>query len=690
MRRVRNVSVCVTLALALPVLQAGDEAAAAKKKAVKAKKAPVKTAPAAKPAAPAPAAAPTPAAAQTAAPPVAAEPAPPPAPASVPAPAAATSPTAPAATTPAAVPAGKPAAPAVAGKPAAPVAPTAPTAPTAAAAAKPAPAPVAEPAAKSPPPPPAEPDARPSDEAARILILAREGRRDFKAGRTEAALQKLRQASEDGEREPIDRDARVQIHLMYAWALYSSGDAAAAQAQAERAVELNPSDADAQHDLAELQLENGQRDQAAQTAQRALDLGLSGQSAAEMRAIVRGGRPDSWRSRLHGQASVTLGFDSNAAQGDDYQTIAGKSTRGAAKNQTERLGNVRIFRSLREDPILGTTVYQRAVVADYQTALPAQNQAALPLDLALAVRYSFVKTQTADVSAGYQFAQLFMLFAQSADNNLLPSAETYHLQRHTLSLVGQLQPKASIDITARLDGFVTMSGLSRFTPFQGGLLASAYGVFSQSARWHTHAELSYLLRQSFDQANDGYLNSHRIRALVGQELRWRFLRPLLSYRFTYDASGVLQVQAPLSIMYASSALPTDPPQPASLGTYTYNAPLSYHGHQLSLGSTATLPLGIDAMAALRYELMGYTGAYTATYVGNNVGSIPPLAPFDLPAVQRLDHRFSVDVGASKALPYHLRLGVAYGLLVNLSNMANALDNRNFSKHSVLLSLSYSR
>lgn len=520
--------------------------------------------------------------------------------------------------------------------------------------------------------------------------MAREGRRDFKAGRVSEALAKLRQASEDGERESIDRDVRVQIHLMYAWALWGAADSVEAQTQAERAVELDPSDADAHHDLAELQLENGQREQAAKTAQRALDLGLSGSAAADMRAIQRGGNVDSWRTRLHMAAGVALGFDSNAAQGDDYQTIAGKSTRGAAKNQTERLASVRIFRSLREDPILGPAVYQRAVVADYQTALPEQSQAALPLDLALGARYSFYKTATADVSAGYQFAQLFMLFAQGADNNLLPSAETYHLQRHSVSLLGRLQPKSSIDVTARLDGFATMSGLSRFTPFQGGLLASGHGVFSESALWHTHADLSYLWRQSFDQPNDGYLNSHRVRALIGQELRWRFLRPMLSYRFTYDASGTLQVQAPLAIMYASGAQPTDPPMPASLGTYTYNAPLSYHGHQISLSVALILPLGIDARAALRYEFMGYTGLYTATYVGNNVGSIPALAPFALPDVQRADHRASIDLAAGKDLPHHLRIDLAYGLLVNVSNVANALDNRNFRKHSVLASLTYSR
>lgn len=693
MRGIRNVSVCLTLALAVPAFVAVQDGSAAKKKPVKAKRPPPAKAKAAPPAkgtkdAPPAAASPAPPPAESKAP--AAAPPPTAVPAASAAPAAPTAPAAPAASpapspSPSAPPAPQNTASPVASKPAVSgsVPATTQTAP--------APDPTLRPATPAPAPVEAKPSEPASDDAAtRVVRLAREGRRDFKAGKTAEALRKLRQATDDGERDQIAPDVRAQIHLMYAWALWSSGDGVAAQQQAERAVELQPEDAEAHHDLAELQQENGQRDEARRSAQRSLDLGVRGRSADEMRTIVGGTEPAGWRSRLHGQAEVSIGFDSNAAQGDDYQTIAGKSTRGAAKNQAERLASVRIFRSLREDPILGPTVYQRAVQADYATAQAAQTQVGLPLDVSLGVRYSFLKSQSVDLSAGYQFGQLFMLFAQPADNNLLPSAETYHLQRHTATFLAQLQPTSALNVRARLDGFVTMSGLSRFTPFQGGLQASGHGVYSWSPRWHTHADLAYLFRQSFDQPNDGYLNGHRIRVLLGQELRWRFLRPLLSYRFTYDATGTLQVQAPLAIMYASSAIPTDPPMPANLGTYTYNAPLSYQGHQASLSATASLPLSIEAMAAVRYEFQLYSGLYSTTYVGNSVGSIPALAPFNLPDVQRADHRVSFDLAASRELPHHLRLGLAYGLLVNLSNVANVLDNRSFTKHSIIASLTYAR
>jgi hypothetical protein len=539
-------------------------------------------------------------------------------------------------------------------------------------------------------PSPTVDDAAKSGEARalQIIELAREGQRDQKEGRSEAALSKLRQACEDADREPLSGAVRAQIHLMYAWALLASGDMAAAQREGERAADLDPRDAEVRRDVAELQRENGQSEAAAESAQRSLDLGLSGRDADEMRTLARTAQPSGFRARFRLDAGLSLGFDSNAAQGEDYQTIAGKSTRGAAKNQAARLGSVRIFRALREDPLLGPSVYQRAVAADYGTAQAAQNRAAMPLDLFVGARYRLLGSQQNGLSVGYQFGQLFMLVAQGADNNLLPSAETYHLQRHTLTVSGQYQPKQWLDLSGRLDGFVTLSGLQGFTPFQGGLQATASGVITESERWATKADIVYFFRQSFDGANDGYLSGHRLRIRVGQEMRLGWVRPMLSYRFTYDATGVLQVQEPLSVMYASSTMPTDPPVPANLGTYSYSAPLSYQGHQISASASFDLPLKLQAQAALRYEFQLYSGLYSATYVGTAVGSIPALPPFALPDVQRADHRLMVEAGAQRALPHHLSVGLSYGLLANFSNVANALDNRTYTKHSVIGSVSY--
>lgn len=713
----RQLTFLLFFALASPTVLPSPDVGAAKKKAAKGKAPAKKGGKGGKAGTAAPAPAPTPPSATE---PSTAAPAPP-----ATAPSAASPPaSAPAAQAPA------PTAPAVAGKGAAAPAPapgkgpavaapaaqppgkgTAVATPTPAGAAKSppgspasaAPATAAPPetaSASSPAPAPSDPSRDPAptpaadagntaeQRAQAIVDLARQGQRDQRAGRSEAAQAKLRQACEDAEREQLSGPLRAQIHLIYAWSLLAAGDSAGAQREGERAAELDPKDAEVQRDLAELQRENGQNEAAAASAQRALDLGLSGRDADEMRVLAGRAEPSGFRARFRAEAGLSVGFDSNAAQDEDCQTIAGKWTCGAGKNQSARLSSVRIFRALREDPVVGADVYRRAVAADYATAQPAQNQAAMPLELALGARYRVLGSAQTGLSVGYQFRQLFMVVAQGADNNLLPSAESYHLQRHTLTVSGQLHPKSWLDLAGRLDGFVTLSGLSAFTPFQGGLQATASGVVTESNRWATKADIVYYFRQSFDETNDGYLSGHRLRIRAGQELRLGWVRPMLSYRFTYDATGVLTAQAPLAIMYASSSQPTDPPQPANLGTYSYSAPLSYQGHQLSASVSLDLPLQIQAQAALRYEFMLYNGLYSATYTGLAVGAIPALPPFALPDVQRADHRVMLEAAAQKDLPYHLSLGLSYGLLANFSNVANALDNRSFNKHRVLASLSY--
>lgn len=692
----RHLTLLLTLALTGSASFPLSEVGAAKGKAKKAKPAAKKKAPAPAAVSPSPApAAATEGAAAAAAAPAAAGPV-----SSGPAPAAPAAPTAsaPVAATPGATPAkgapvpSPPPAAAIKGAPvASPVPPAAPKGGTAVSPAAPSPSEASaatEPSKALSAPASDEPSPSPEQRTLRIIALAREGQRDQREGRNAAALSKLRQACADAERESLSGPVRAQIHLLYAWSLLASGDTAAAQQEGERAVELDPKDAEVRRDLAELQRENGQPEAAAASAKRALQLGLSGRDAEELRRLTPASEKSGFRDRFRLDAALSLGFDSNAAQDEDCQTIAGKWTCGAGKNQSARLASVRIFRALREDPAIGPAVYQRAVVADYGTAQAAQSQAAMPLDLAVGARYRLLGSAETGLAVGYQFRQLFMVVAQGAENNLLPAAESYHLQRHTATVSGQFQPKPWLDLAGRVDGFVTLSGLSAFTPFQGGLQATGSGVITESARWATKAEIVYFFRQSFDEANDGYLSGHRLRIRLGQELRLGWLRPMLSYRFTYDATGVLQAQAPLAIMYASAAMPTDPALPANLGTYSYSAPLSYQGHQLSAGLAMDLPLAIQAQAALRYEFQLYSGLYSANYVGTAVGAIPALPPFSLPDVQRADHRVLVELAAQKELPHHLALGLSYGLLANFSNVANVLDNRSFNKHRVLASLSY--
>jgi hypothetical protein len=219
-------------------------------------------------------------------------------------------------------------------------------------------------------------------------------------------------------------------------------------------------------------------------------------------------------------------------------------------------------------------------------------------------------------------------------------------------------------------------------------LARASGTLTESPRWNTRATLAYQFCRSFDQDNDGYLNGNQLQLKLTQELRLGWVRPQLSYRFVYDATGVLQVESPLGVMYTPSSNPTVMPIAATLGSYTYLAPLTHHGHQFSLSAAFILPRGIEAFGALRYEYVGYPDPYSATYTGNAVGVIPILPSFPLPGLQRTDHRITVEGSVRKELPHRLAVQLDYSFVGNFSSIANAADNRSYTKHTALASVSY--
>jgi tetratricopeptide (TPR) repeat protein len=550
------------------------------------------------------------------------------------------------------------------------------------------------PASAAPAPPPSEPVEAPKLPAVsprdRVYTLAQEARLEFKAGRRAEAVSRLEEAVAEADRLQLDAKARANLRHMLGLSLTARGDDRRAIVEYRRATELDSSDAELQLDLAEALSAQNETGPAAAAAERALALGLSGDDADRARQIAKqGSRRGGLRERLRIDANVTIGFDSNAANGEEYQTIAGKSTRGATANQLARLGQVRQFRALSEDPELSPQVYQRTVTNDYRTASPSRAQSSLPLDLGLSVFGRPVASGSSELWLGYRFAQTFMLFAQQDDSALLPDANTYHLQQHSGVVRVNGKPRESIDLNGSVEGFVNLSGLSGITPFLGGLLVSLNGAFAEPHKMRTLASVNYRFRRAFDQPLDGYLNGNRLQVKLVQELRLARVAPHLSYRLTYDATGVLSVQAPLSIMYTPSTDPSATPTAEKLGTYTYNAPLTYHGHQLSLGASFELPASLKALAALRYEYRGYTDVYFATYLGSPVGSIPALPSFALPEEKRVDHLISLDVAASRALPKGFALDLAYGFMHNLSNIANVLDNRTWSKHTIFLAARYS-
>lgn len=61
----------------------------------------------------------------------------------------------------------------------------------------------------------------------------------------------------------------------------------------------------------------------------------------------------------------------------------------------------------------------------------------------------------------------------------------------------------------------------------------------------------------------------------------------------------------------------------------------------------------------------------------------------LPSVRRRDVLVALDFGVAKSLPAGFSLDLTYTFLRNGSNIANGIDNRNYTKHSILLTTYYS-
>jgi hypothetical protein len=142
------------------------------------------------------------------------------------------------------------------------------------------------------------------------------------------------------------------------------------------------------------------------------------------------------------------------------------------------------------------------------------------------------------------------------------------------------------------------------------------------------------------------------------------------------------------VMYRMSSDPASTPTAAELGTYSYDAPLSYHGHELAASARFLLSHGLDAFAALRYEYRGYWDDYSAAYTGGQLGSIAALPAFDLPPASRADHRLTLEGSIYKTLPHRLTIELGYRFVGNFSNLANAIDNRTYTKHTVTASVGY--
>lgn len=561
------------------------------------------------------------------------------------------------------------------------------------------PAPVPEPMEE---PPPAGEEAPVGDDV-RAFRLAREGRALLKEKQIAAGVARLRQALALGLSAGVPAEDEAGLREALAMGLLKlkrPAETGEAIAEYRAAAALQQKDAQLRIGLAGALLRADDYDGAIAAARQALALGARGEDADDARDLLRDALDQRLHDRLQIDAAVAYGFDSNVLQGFQRETIAGRST-------VAPRGQVRFLRTL----------------------APIVSQWGLPLNLSLELGGRIAGTRRLALWGGYRFFQTVMTYAQQGQDpsgNDLPDRDTYHLQEHTFGLRLQGTPLAWWTVKLRAEGFVNFTGLQQFSPYLGGVTGTLDNTFIESARLRTRVLYSHQFRTPLTknvecivtdlrQADcltfnsfgvnaygdqNAYLAGNRDQARVHEELRTRFVRAQLGYQFTSDLTADLEAVVPIDRMdpaHQGAVIAGNCSYADLLGMEkgkakqaladlvadcaVYHAPLAYQGHQVYLTLRALLPHGVDVFATARYEHLAYAGTYRLSGLRDRVDRITP--------TQRVDHRISLDAAVSKELPRGFLVELGYGLIDNLSNIDNIVDNRSYFKHTVLLSAFYS-
>ncbi len=545
------------------------------------------------------------------------------------------------------------------------------------------------------------------------FVLAKEGRALLKQKRIPEGLAKLREAVALGERIKLKDEDLAALLDAYGLAQHKGDDDPGAVISLRRAADLAKKDATLKLDLAQALFRVQAYDEARRAAEQALSLGLTGEDADDARDTLKEAKRESLHQKIQSDASASFGYDTNIQQSAQTQTIANKSTRSAGRSQVLKrsaLGKSNLNMGLQNFE----ATYQKYIRDNYALPSPQTSQWGLPLNLGLDLSGRPLGDGKLGLWIGYRFSQLIITDAETDTTGVLPDKDTYDFQEHTLMLWLAAKPTPWLDLKVRAEGFANFSGLVGFAPFQYGFNGILDATFIESKMWRTRLYYSHNFRRSFDQGTpgatdpaaqgDAYLNGNRDQIKLTQELRKKWVRPQLGYQFTNDSTGVLFTSLPFGIgaLMPPPGVSIDTGCPASgvrncIGTLTYYAPLSYQGHQVFAAARLTLPHGIDAFAAFRYEYQAYQGAYSATYSGvkapvptptNPAFMLPGLTLFAIDSEQRKDHRLTTELWVSKDLPLGFSAEIAYTLLYNISNINNVIDNRSFSKNTVAASVAY--
>jgi tetratricopeptide (TPR) repeat protein len=292
---------------------------------------------------------------------------------------------------------------------------------------------------------------------------------------------------------------------------------------------------------------------------------------------------------------------------------------------------------------------------------------------------------TTSANAGYAHLVRkagFLAADYDVDQLAYPDADhqDYSLQDHNLRLRGEWSPWSLIHFGLMGGEELQFSGLSGFRAFQNIVTAEPSIAFDELPYTSTSLRVRLQEKTALDHNYD-YFTGSRVEVRLGQRLRLGAVRGELAFRHRRERIGtrtatLLQVGTSQSFKFRKRK-PTDPVDEAS---YLYVAPYAYD-------SNAVLASLEVAMGRLRFsadasaEILNFRGDSMVYFV------VPTMNIDRLYESQnRRDLHLTGSLALAARLATHVDLALRYDVTDNRSTLMLDVDDRNYLKHVVTVTL----
>jgi tetratricopeptide (TPR) repeat protein len=392
--------------------------------------------------------------------------------------------------------------------------------------------------------------------------LARAGKEALLGHHYDEAVARYRQALALAEGTGTPAAERAELLYGLGHALYRKNDLVNAARAFQSALEINENDPDFHFMLGLTHFDAGADTDARESLQRALALGLAGDSKARARQVLsslrQGHRSES--ARFYLELRVGGGYDSNVPQSG--------------------------------------IIVSAAHGANVPTAAPF-------LTADADVFWRPAGTPQNGFSLDYKFGQLAYLSS---------GLDPYSLQEHDITLSAAYSPHSRLTLEAGVDGYALLEGVTSYQPFQWGLSLGPRLVIRESHGFETRARYQHIFKYSLDPYYS-YLTGQHDEAGIQEVWRDPSTRLSLGYLFTREAVGTQLITLSEIDFDMANVVP---------GSYDPNSvyfiPYSYLAHETALSFTRDIPADIRATITLRYAHYDYQGD---AFIERPSGSVVP-------------------------------------------------------------------